>query len=232
MEEQPSKSKLYVAIFAICVIVAGIFAMFGIALGTTRDVLNGYTQCGESVYRSFENADRNVQSQYATFFQNATDTVSIAKAQQLQQLTEELVTQIQKLRYDVITFSCGESGLNVDNGNPAVMHIAARDITAKDNFDQPTYYLLIDKSDKAPRATILKTAIDQYKKAVVELLPAESQSAAEAEIGFLNTNDDGTASWEVRNFDHALLCSVATTLDAFTCDVKNAEFIVLSYLSK
>lgn len=232
MEEQPSKTKFYVATFAICVIVAGIFAMIGIALGTTRDVLNGYTQCGEAVYRSLENADRNVQAQYAAFFQNATDTAQVAKAKQLHRLTNDLVTHIQKLRHEVLLFSNGESQASVGNGEPAVPHIAARDIHDKDNFDKPTYYLLVDMSEGNCRATILKSAINQYKEAVVGLVPAECRADAQAETDFLSTNDDSTASWEDLNFDHALLCSVAATLDAYTCDVKNVESIVLSYLSK
>lgn len=239
MEEQPkNKNKIYVACFAICIIVACIFSAFGIAMNTTKDKVDGYVTCDDVVYRSLESANKTSQQQYLFFHQMVDDDELLQKADQLQALSNELVSQIGILRSDVINFSSGkeESGRAVVtvNGVANVPHIAAKDIELKTNFDQPTYFLTVQQVNGATRAEKLKAAINKYKSAVLELVPAEQRSYVAAETEFFNTNDvtteEGTVSWETYHFDHTILVATAATLDAFAYDVRNVESIILRNL--
>lgn len=239
MEDQPkSKSKTHVVCFAVGIIVACIFSAVGIAMNTGKEKVDGYITCDDVVYRSLENANKAAQQQYILFQQMVADDDLLSKAEQLQNLSNELVCQIGQLRTDVINFSEGKdvSGHAVFavNGIANVPHIAAKDITFKSDFDKSTYFLTVQQVNGATRAETLKAAIDTYKTAVLQLVPAAQRSYLASDIAFFNTNDvttDGeTVSWETHHFDHTILVATASTLDAFACDVRNIESIVLRYL--
>lgn len=239
MEDQPkSKSKTHVVCFAVGIIVACILSAVGIAMNTGKEKVDGYVTCDDVVYRSLENANKAAQQQYILFQQMVADDEVLGKAEELQALSNELVSQIAILRSDVINFSSGKeesarAAVTV-NGVTNVPHIAAKDIPFKSNFDKPTYFMTVQEVNGATRAKTLKAAINKYKTAVLEMVPAAQRSYLASDIAFFNTNDvttDGeTVSWETHHFDHTILVATASTLDAFACDVRNIESIVLRYL--
>ena len=235
MENQKSNAKMYVAFFAISIILFATAAMIGISINVSKDHLSAVTSAGEAIHRSYANTEEMMYQEYAQLLE-AQDTTFNPNMEQLRNLSSDLISYIQHLRYELIQYVDGQQAA-ADNAHEfmgGVPYVSASDIMNKDNVDAPMQFML--GSQPTCRATELKNKINEYKLAVIQLVPSERRSVVEQKLAFLSTanvydrRNEREESWEESKFQYALASAAAMELETLTLDIYSAELIILKNL--
>lgn len=235
MENQKSNAKMYVTFFAISIILFATAAMIGLSINVSKDHLNAVTSAGEAIHRSCVNTEEMVYQEYAQLT-GMQDTAYNPNMKQLRNLSSDLISYIQHLRYELIQYVDGQQAAT-DNAHEfmgGVPYVSASAIMNKDNVDAQMQFML--GSQPTSRATELKNKINEYKSAVLQLIPTEKRSAVEKKLAFLSTADvydrrnEREESWEELMFQYTLASAAAMELETLALDVQSAELIVLKNL--
>ena len=235
MENQKSNAKMYVAFFAISIILFATAAMIGLSINVSKDHLSAVTSAGEAIHRSYANTEEMMYQEYAQLLE-AQDTTFNPNMEQLRNLSSDLISYIQHLRYELIQYVDGQQAA-ADNAHEfmgGVPYVSASDIMNKDNVDAPMQFML--GSQPTCRATELKNKINEYKLAVIQLVPSERRSVVEQKLAFLSTanvydrRNEREESWEESKFQYALASAAAMELETLTLDIYSAELIILKNL--
>lgn len=235
MEFQKSNAKMYVAFFAVSIILFATAAMIGLSINVSKDHLNAVTSAGEAIHRSYVNTEEMMYQNYAQLLE-AQDTTFNPNMEQLRNLSSDLISYIQHLRYEMIQYVDGQQAA-ADNAHEfmgGVPYISASDIMNKDNVDAPMQFML--GSQPTSRATELKNKINEYKSAVLQLVPTEKRSAVQQKLAFLSTADvydrqnEREVSWEEFLFQYTLASAAAMELETLSLDIQSAELIILKNL--
>ena len=235
MENQKSNAKMYVAFFAISIIIFATAAMIGLSINVSKDHLNAVTSAGETIHRSYVNAEEMVYQEYAQLLE-AQDTTFNPNREQLRNLSSDLISYIQHLRYEMIQYVDGQQAAadNAQEFMGGVPYISASAIMNKDNVDAQMQFML--GSQPTSRAAELKNKINEYKSAVLQLVPTEKRSVVEQKLAFLSTADvydrrnEREESWEEFMFQYTLASAAAMELETLALDVLSAELIILKNL--
>lgn len=235
MENQKSNAKMYVTFFAISIILFATAAMIGLSINVSKDHLNAVTSAGEAIHRSCVNTEEMVYQEYAQLLE-AQDTTFNPNMEQLRNLSSDLISYIQHLRYEMIQYVDGQQAA-ADNAHEfmgGVPYVSASEIMNKDNVDAQMQFML--GSQPTSRAAELKNKINEYKSAVLQLVPTEKRSAVEKKLAFLSTADvydrrnEREESWEELMFQYTLASAAAMELETLALDVLSAELIILKNL--
>ena len=235
MENQKSNAKMYVAFFAVSIILFATAAMIGLSINVSKDHLNAVTSAGESIHRSYVNTEEMMYQEYAQLLE-AQDTTFNPNMEQLRNLSSDLISYIQHLRYEMIQYVDGQQAA-ADNAHEfmgGVPYVSASAIMNKDNVDAQMQFML--GSQPTSRATELKNKINEYKSAVLQLLPTEKRSVVQQKLAFLSTasvydrRNEREESWEESKFQYALASAAAMELETLALDVLSAELIILKNL--
>ena len=235
MENQKSNAKMYVTFFAISIILFATAAMIGLSINVSKDHLEAVTSAGEAIHRSYVNTEEMMYQEYAQLLE-AQDTTFNPNMEQLRNLSSDLISYIQHLRYEMIQYVDGQQAA-ADNAHEfmgGVPYVSASDIMNKDNVDAPMQFML--GSQPTCRATELKNKINEYKLAVIQLVPSERRSVVEQKLAFLSTanvydrRNEREESWEESKFQYALASAAAMELETLTLDIYSAELIILKNL--
>lgn len=235
MENQKSNAKMYVTFFAISIILFATAAMIGLSINVSKDHLNAVTSAGEAIHRSYVNTEEMVYQEYAQL-SGMQDTAFNPNMEQLRNLSSDLISYIQHLRYEMIQYVDGQQAAT-DNAHEfmgGVPYVSASAIMNKDNVDAQMQFML--GSQPTSRATELKNKINEYKLAVLQLIPIEKRSAVEKKLAFLSTADvydrrnEREESWEEFLFQYTLASAAAMELETLALDVLSAELIILKNL--
>lgn len=235
MEFQKSNAKMYVAFFAVSIILFATAAMIGLSINVSKDHLNAVTSAGEAIHRSYVNTEEMMYQEYAQLLE-AQDTTFNPNMEQLRNLSSDLISYIQHLRYEMIQYVDGQQAA-ADNAHAfmgGVPYISASAIMNKDNVDAQMQFML--GSQPTSRATELKNKINEYKSAVIQLVPTEKRSVVEQKLAFLSTasvydrRNEREESWEESKFQYALASAAAMELETLALDVQSAELIILKNL--
>lgn len=235
MEFQKSNAKMYVAFFAVSIILFATAAMIGLSINVSKDHLNAVTSAGEAIHRSYVNTEEMMYQEYAQLLE-AQDTTFNPNMEQLRNLSSDLISYIQHLRYEMIQYVDGQQAAtdNAHESMGGVPYISASAIMNKDNVDAQMQFML--GSQPTSRATELKNKINEYKAAVLQLVPTEKRSAVEQKLAFLSTADvydrynEREESWEEFMFQYTLASAAAMELETLALDVLSAELIILKNL--
>lgn len=235
MENQKSNAKMYVTFFAISIILFATAAMIGLSINVSKDHLNAVTSAGEAIHRSCVNTEEMVYQEYAQLLE-AQDTTFNPNMEQLRNLSSDLISYIQHLRYEMIQYVDGQQAA-ADNAHEfmgGVPYVSASEIMNKDNVDAQMQFML--GSQPTSRAAELKNKINEYKSAVLQLVPTEKRSAVDQKLAFLSTADiydrrnEREESWEEFMFQYTLASAAAMELETLALDVLSAELIILKNL--
>ena len=235
MENQKSSAKMYVAFFAVSIILFATAAMIGLSINVSKDHLNAVTSSGEAIHRSCVNTEEMVYQEYAQLL-DMQDTTFNPDVKQLRDLSSDLIHYIQFMRYELIQYVDGQQAA-ADNAHAfmgGVPYISASAIMNKDNVDAQMQFML--GSQPTSRATELKNRINEYKSTVLQLVPTEKRSVLEQKLAFLSTADvydrrnERDESWEESKFQYALASAAAMELETLTLDIYSAELIILKNL--
>ena len=104
----------------------------------------------------------------------------------------------------------------------------------KDNVDAQMQFML--GRQPISRAAELKNKINEYKLAVLQLVPAEKRNVVEQKLDFLSTanvydrRNEREVSWEEFLFQYTLASAAAMELETLSLDIQSAELIILKNL--
>lgn len=235
MENQKSNAKMYVTFFAVSIILFATAAMIGLSINVSKDHLNAVTSAGEAIHRSCVNTEEMMYQEYAQLF-DMQDTTFNPNAKRLRDLSSDLISYIQLLRYEMIQYVDGKQAA-ADNAHEflgKVPYIRASAIMNKDNVDAQMQFML--GRQPTSRATELKNKINEYKLAVLQLVPAEKRNVVEQKLDFLSTanvydrRNEREVSWEEFLFQYTLASAAAMELETLALDIQSAELIILKNL--
>ena len=235
MENQKSNAKMYVAFFAISIILFATAAMIGLSINVSKDHLEAVTSAGEAIHRSYVNTEEMVYQEYAQL-SGMQDTTFNPDAKQLRDLSSDLIHYIQFMRYELIQYVDGQQAA-ADNAHAfmgGVPYISASAIMNKDNVDAQMQFML--GRQPTSRATELKNKINEYKLAVLQLVPAEKRNVVEQKLAFLSTanvydrRNERDESWEEFMFQYTIASAAAMELETLALDIQSAELIILKNL--
>lgn len=235
MENQKSKAKMYVTFFAISIILFATAAMIGLSINVSKDHLKAVTSAGEAIHRSYVNTEEMVYQEYAQL-SGMQDTAFNPDVKQLRDLSSDLIHYIQFMRYELIQYVDGQQAA-ADNAHAfmgGVPYISASAIMNKDNVDAQMQFML--GSQPTSRATELKDKINEYKLAVLQLVPAEKRNVVEQKLAFLSTanvydrRNERDESWEEFMFQYTIASAAAMELETLALDIQSAELIILKNL--
>lgn len=235
MENQKSNAKMYVAFFAVSIILFATAAMIGLSINVSKDHLKAVTSAGEAIHRSCVNTEEMVYQEYAQL-SGMQDTAFNPDVKQLRDLSSDLIHYIQFMRYELIQYVDGQQAA-ADNAHAfmgGVPYISASAIMNKDNVDAQMQFML--GRQPTSRATELKNKINEYKSTVLQLVPTEKRSVLEQELAFLSTADvydrrnERDESWEEFMFQYTIASAAAMELETLTLDIYSAELIILKNL--
>lgn len=235
MENQKSNAKMYVAFFAVSIILFATAAMIGLSINVSKDHLKAVTSAGEAIHRSCVNTEEMVYQEYAQL-SGMQDTAFNPDVKQLRDLSSDLIHYIQFMRYELIQYVDGQQAA-ADNAHAfmgGVPYISASAIMNKDNVDAQMQFML--GRQPTSRATELKNKINEYKSTVLQLVPTEKRSVVEQKLAFLSTADvydrrnERDESWEEFMFQYTIASAAAMELETLTLDIYSAELIILKNL--
>lgn len=235
MENQKSNAKMYVAFFAVSIILFATAAMIGLSINVSKDHLESVTSAGEAIHRSYVNTEEMMYQEYAQL-SGMQDTAFNPDVKQLRDLSSDLIHYIQFMRYELIQYVDGQQAA-ADNAHAfmgGVPYISASAIMNKDNVDAQMQFML--GSQPTSRATELKNKINEYKLAVLQLVPAEKRNVVEQKLAFLSTanvydrRNERDESWEEFLFQYTLASAAAMELETLALDIQSAELIILKNL--
>ena len=228
-----------------------------LALNVSKDILEAFNVVDDTLAQSNVSVKEGIDFKYAAL---AKDTTAKAKhanenAVKLRELTDDLVSYIENSRMELIKYVDGEKKAMEQLNDPANNgRIPVKKIDGKDNFDKPTtFYLMMDengqllKGEDNPncRASVMRKKINDYKSAILALLPDSSNVekerkkfvmdnlGLEVDKDYVKGNGDkGTESWERHNFNHLICAGTVILLSKVIGEVRNAETLVLDELTR
>ncbi len=216
-----------------------------LALNVSADILNAFIVVDDTLVTSTRNATRQNAADY-TWFENQKTILGEAKihdaytnAQKVRKETNDMVNYIEQLTRDLIMYVDGDTLVEVKDNNGKTQKVpkTVATITAKENFDKPTYFMLEDTKQDPQRAVQLKNKIIEYKKNLLKLVKKEDQKRMSEIIGLdvekqVKSLTGENVNWEVHNFDHIISAAAVTLLNKEIGEVRNAESAMLTYLKE
>jgi gliding motility-associated protein GldM len=205
-----------------------------LALNVSVDILNAFVIVNESMEETNRIFSAKVESNYAAFEKALVDDPAKVrpqydKAQKVKELTAELVSYIENVKFEVISKT---EGISLEEAKT----ISLRDIGKKDNYDIPTNYFIGNSIDGSQgKAGELKKKILEYKKNVLDLFEETNKEEMKSKIGL---NVEGTfpdlsnkqMNWEMATFYHTILAADVVLLNKLIAEVRNTEADVVSAL--
>lgn len=224
-----------------------------LALNVSKDILQAFNVVDDTLAISTKNLKTAVDARYDGLYaineqsDNWNESVQLAQeeAKKLKKMTNDMVTYIETLRWD-LTKECEGNSDDVKeaeaNAKGKVPFLPVGKMEAKDNFDKPTTFMLgtakDDGTDPNCKANELKNKLDEYKKNLEALinnpLYGEDKIAnVKKDLKCLETNDaenagtGKTETWAYNTFFHMIQGGAAVVFSKLVNDVKAAEASVL-----
>ncbi len=227
-----------------------------LALNVSKDILEAFNVVDDTLAQSNVSVKEGIDFKYAALAKDTTAKAKNAndKAVQLRQLSDGLVAYIENSRLELIKYVDGEKKAAEQLNDPANNgRIPVAKIDGKDNFDKPTWFYLrtdesgndISENNPNCRASVMRAKINEYKSAILALLPDSTQMekerkqfvsdnlGLEVDKDYVKGNGDNTTeSWEMHNFNHLICAGTVILLSKVIGEVRNAEALVLDELTR
>lgn len=203
-----------------------------LALNVSAEVLNAFVLFEQGLTQAANIArDKNERTKQV-FIKAYEDNpqkigVWIQKANQVSEYSDKLTQLMQDIKLDIVRFTDG-------NDAPAIVgnEIHPEALKSPENTDASSNIMLNQR-----KAIILKTAIADYKKKIVQLLGNETIGKDEIikrinktlNLGRVSTKD-GAKAWEVARFSDLPLCAAVAQLSSLQLDVINIESDLINLL--
>lgn len=219
-----------------------------LAMNVSKDILKGFVTVNESLERTNKNFSENTVKMLEGFKDAIRNGHPEAKpyydkAVEASTSTSELYTYIGTLKAQIQQYTENTKGADT---------MQLRYVEKKDNFDDPTYFLIGD-NEASPKSgqytarelrekiTVLSdkllAMIEGMRKAPGTKIPDSDFETLKKKILSIrpvdpNEKEDGVpVTWELQNFYHLPLAAVITNLSKIQSDLKNVEGEFVSVLA-
>ena len=203
-----------------------------LALNVSVEIIEAFVVVNHSIENTNDNLKSKMAETYARFEQqNLLNETKVgpyyAKAVEAKSFSEDLISFIESLKYEVIAKN---EGVSIDEAKT----IPLGKIASRDKYDVSTNYFIGNSQDGSKgKAKELKDRINLYQKDIIALLPAQSRAGMEMGMDLDGPFYDANGSkqnWEMHNFYHMILAANVTFLNKLIADVRNVESDVVRTL--
>ena len=206
-----------------------------LALNVSKDILNAFVIVDETLVNSTKIMQSNIANDdYQLDKQKmilGEDKVAdaIGKAAKVKNLSNDLVTYIEKLRGEFIA-AVDDTEKNKDGSLKSV-----KDIGAKDNISKASNFM-IGQPNKRGRAFELKEKISTYRTEILKLIDnEEDRKNLDKIIGLemdkiYRNKDNKEETWEAHYFENTIAVACVTLLNKTINEVFNAESNLMKYI--
>ncbi|MFH1118761.1 MAG: gliding motility protein GldM [Bacteroidota bacterium] len=203
-----------------------------LALNVSVEIIEAFVIVNKSIEGTNDNLKSKNDETYARFEQqNLLNQAKVGpfwnKAKEAKKLSDDLVTFIEQVKYEVIAKS---EGITVE----VARNTELRDIEAKDKYDESTNYFIGNSQDGSKgKSRELKNNIDKFKEEIVNLLDEKDRSSIQLGLDTKGPFRDASGArqnWEMHNFYHIILAANVTFLNKLIADVRSVEGDVVTKL--
>ncbi|MCL2168073.1 MAG: gliding motility protein GldM [Lentimicrobiaceae bacterium] len=202
-----------------------------LALNVSKDILNAFSIVDGALYTSNQitvsknNQDYAELNRQKSILGEEKVAEAFEKANQLKELSDEIVKYIEALKIKYIEFVEGTSAYNEDGTVKTVV-----DLKSKDNSSKSTNFMINEEN-----AMELKGRIEKYRNQLLAFVNEDDRAAMAETIGLdVNAkfkNATGTPeNWETHYFDGVIFAAGVTLLNKTVGEVRNAESGILKYI--
>jgi len=203
-----------------------------LALNVSVEIIEAFVIVNKSIEGTNENLKSKNETTYASFEQqNLLNSNKVGpyweKAQVARKLSEDLVTFIEKSKFEVIAKS---EKITIEEARATPL----RDIESKDKYDESTNYFIGNSQDGSKgKSKELKDRIELFKKDIVNLLEPGDRASIKLGLdteGPFRDASGAKQNWEMHNFYHIILAANVTFLNKLIADVRSVEGDVVTKL--
>ncbi len=219
-----------------------------LALNVSKQILDAFLVVNKSMLTTNEILAEKIGTVYSQFseqYRLNPEKVGehFERATLAREYSEELISYVEKLTFDLVKFSEREDSASVvenyyivedrpDPLNPQTtvkkFILNLRTVHSKDKFDRSTSFFITQG-----RAAVLKDKIDEYRLKMEELIPEGYRDRVN--IGLYTNeeyyNADGASeTWERHHFYHTILAADVTILNKIIAEIQITESDVVSEL--
>jgi len=203
-----------------------------LALNVSVEIIEAFVVVNHSIEGTNENLKSRNNETYARFEQqNLANEAKVGpfwtKAQDAKRISDEMISFIEQVKYEVIAKS-------EKSTVEAVRNIPLGEISSKDKYDVSTNYFIGNSQDGSKgKSKELKDRIELYKSEVVKLLGDNDRSSMSLGLDTKGPYRDASGAkqnWEMHNFYHIILAANVTFLNKLIADVRTIEGDVVTKL--
>jgi gliding motility-associated protein GldM len=204
-----------------------------LALNVSRDVIDAFVLVDESLTKTTENFYHKNDVYYQEFDRAAAENPVKAgpwkaKADEVKRKSNELHKYIQGLKLEIVKAAEGDDTEAVEGDN-----ILDEEIKQRENLFVSNEILV--GSNKDGKANDLRSALEQYRADLLNLVDEDAVDVRETILSSLNTDDPPPKEgeilrWQDAHFEDVPLIAAVTMLSKMQSDVRNAESDALRYL--
>lgn len=215
-----------------------------LALNVSKDIINAFVTVGDAMVQTNQNFNKKIEDSYRMFndaYTNNPEKVgeNYQKAQKVKELTKEISEFIDNTKYEFVAKVEKLDKNSAEEGAQLAKELLDTEgingISAKDEYSIGTrYFCGSDESAVGAKATELKNKMEEYKKALKEIL---GEDASQFNLGLITDGDyhdlDNSSkklTWERYNFYNTIAVADVVILNRIKAEVLNAEFDVVNHL--
>jgi len=203
-----------------------------LALNVSVEIIQAFVSVNNSMENTNENLKLKVDETYARFQQQyLMNEAKVGpfwdKAQEVKKLSDELISAINEIKYDVISKS---EKISVEEAKITPLS----EIQSRDKYDVSTNYFFGGSQDGSKgKAGELRIRIEKFKSDILNLLDEKNRNNIKLGMDTEGPYKDANGkkqNWEQHNFYHVILAANVTFLNKLIADVRNVESDVVSLL--
>jgi len=204
-----------------------------LALNVSKEILDAFVIVNDSVEKTSQNFTNKVNSLHTDFrVQNDINPDKVgpffSKAEEAKKLSQDLVNYVDSVKFETIAMT---DGIPFDSAKV----IPLKYIGKKDNYNDPTRYLVGGEGVGNGEGYKLQKRLNTYKEAMLNLLPEDEQHLLSIGLetdGEYRNATDTKQDWVEYNFYHTILAADVTIFNKIVNEVRNAEYDVVNHLFK
>ena len=203
-----------------------------LALNVSVEIIEAFVSVNNSIENTNENLKSKIEETYARFEQqNMLNSAKVGpfweKAVQARQLSNDLISYIENVKYEVISKS---EGITMEEAKTTPLG----KISTRDKYDVSTNYFFGGSQDGSRgKAGELRKEIEEFKTSILTLVDESKRETMGQGMSTEGPYFDASGkeqNWEQHNFYHVILAANVTFLNKLIADIRNIESDIVSSL--
>lgn len=203
-----------------------------LALNVSVEIIEAFVSVNNSIEKTNSNLKSKIEETYARFEQqNMLNSAKVGpfweKAVQARQLSNDLISYIENIKYEVISRS---EGITMEQAKATPLG----KISTRDKYDVSTNYFFGGSQDGSRgKAGELRKEIEAFKASILTLVDENKRETMGQGMSTEGPYFDASGkeqNWEQHNFYHVILAANVTFLNKLIADIRNIESDIVSSL--